>query len=212
MYEYAGLTKKQFLEKNSETLNDAISKANTAVANAYPAGVTEITLSDLYVLLNCEAGLQGGIVDPNHIHSEGEHGLFPLPSNISYWIGASAPAWNKPMTLSVNIDSFLLYLAQLKNKVVTVNQGYTLYAGLFEADGISGKHHIQARVLAGVVHGYFYSGTYRNGKRPKIASLLDGYASERGLSEMLDGSGYVHEGSPILSNRSNNIETGLSWL
>lgn len=212
MYQTQSLTKKEFLINNAELLNLALTRANTSILSEYPDDATQVTKEDLYVLLNSEAGLEDGKVDPDHRHSEGERGLFPLPNNIRDWVGDHAPVWNQPMPLDVNIDSFLLYLGQLKNKQVAVNQGFKLYRQLFRAPGINGQPTIQARLLAGVVHGYFYSGTYRGGMKPQIATLLAGYAEQQDLGSMLDGTGYVHGGTAIVSNRAENIETALGWL
>lgn len=211
MYKYRNLTKKQFLEANKEILLEQIDIVNDELEEKYSGNETEITQMDFWVLLNCEAGLKNGIIDPQHRHSAQERGLFPLPSNVRYWNGSDAPEWNKPMPLDVNIKHFMLYLGNLKNKVVTIRHGFVIYSGFFEVDGISDNPVRAARLLAGVVHGYFRGATYKDKIAP-YEQLLKGYIDEVSLHEMMNNTKYIHAGKELMKNREANIEEALSWL
>tara|TARA_Y100001956_G_scaffold78159_1_gene89506 strand:- start:253 stop:894 length:642 start_codon:yes stop_codon:yes gene_type:complete len=211
MLEFEGLSKRAFLELNRGKLQAEIAATNAALDLRYSGAALDVTETDLWVLINCEAGLKGGHVDPTYVHSEGEYGPFPLPSNLTYWNGAEAPAWDAPMSLEVNIRQALLYFGALKNKVVTHRQGHTIYAGLFEVEGVEGNATVQARILAGVVHGYFSNARYRDRRAP-INQLLRGYIAGEDLGVMMAATKYIHAGKPLITNRARNIEEALSWL
>ncbi|MCB1130288.1 MAG: N-acetylmuramoyl-L-alanine amidase, partial [Verrucomicrobiae bacterium] len=205
------LTKRQFLDRNRKELDRMIDAVNARLAGEYDDAIVPVSLRDVWVITNCEAGLRSGKVDPDHRHSEGERGLLPLPENIRYWTGNDAPVWDRPMPLARNLEYFFLYLGQLKNKQVTKKSGRWLYRDLFRETGIGGDPVREAKLLAGVVHGYFYSGTYSDKKVP-ISYLLDGYRSDRGLAEMMASTHYVHAGKPLMAGRERNIEEALGWL
>lgn len=211
MYTYKDLSKQQFLETNADAFDAELGYINSLLDAQYQGNARDVTKYDLWVLLNCEAGLSNGYVDPHYRHSEGERGLFPLPSNIKYWNGSDAPDWNRPMPLDVNIRQFLIYLGQLKNKVVTTRRGYSIYSGLFEVDGIADNPVIEARVLAGGVHGYFSNARYADRNAP-IQVLLKSYSDEVSLFEMMKTTKYLHAGKELLRNRENNIEQAIRWL
>lgn len=211
MYKYKNLTKRQFLEKNERALIKQINYVNLLLDEKYLGNATDLTQADFWALLNCEAGLKNGKVAPNHRHSEGERGLFPLPSNVRYWNGSDAPAWDKPMPLEVNIHHFMLYLGNLKNKVVTTRHSYTVYSGFFEIDGIENNSIISARVLAGVVHGYFSGARYNDRKAP-YDYLVKHYKKQTPMSQMMENTKYIHAGKPLMKNRQENIEDAFSWI
>ena len=57
-----------------------------------------------------------------------------------------------------------------------------------------------------IVHGYFWSGTYRpTGTKPPTRALLDAYARDVPLTKMMESTGYVHAGTTILQGREANI-------
>jgi N-acetylmuramoyl-L-alanine amidase len=204
-----GLTKKGFLRRNAGELGRLIGAVNTWLERQHGGGFKPLTRHDVWVLVHCEAGLRGDQVDPGHRHSAGERGLLPLPGNIRDWNGGKAPRWDRPMPLARNLEHFCLYLGQLKNKPVATAGKRRLYRDLFLEAGISGNPAREAMLLAGVVHGYFYRGTYRDGKVP-LSRLLDGYRNGRRLSEMMAETSYVHAGSPLMVGREKNIREALS--
>jgi hypothetical protein len=173
-----------------------IEAVNTELYTSYATGCKIITREDLWVLLMCEAGLKRGLVDPDHRHSEGERGLLPLPENIRYWNGPTAPPWNKPMPLATNLRHFSLYLGQLKNKAAASANGMQMYRDLFRQSGIGGNAVREAKVLAGVVHGYFYSATYSDGHVP-YAHLITSYQTDVPLVQMMAGTTYRHAGDGV---------------
>lgn len=155
-----------------------------------------------------EAGLRASGVDPDFRHSNGEIGLYPLPENIAFWIGADAPSWNRPMSIERNIESYALYLGQIRNKAVATIGGRSLYRDLFRAPGIAGAPERQARLLAGIVHGYFVSRNYRSRSVP-FDRILRGFASDEPVGRILASTGYVHDGTSILANRQHNIDVAI---
>ncbi|HRD78933.1 MAG TPA: hypothetical protein PK264_23830, partial [Hyphomicrobiaceae bacterium] len=148
----SGLDKRAFIERNLDELKRLVGDVNDRLRSDHGADASPVSMLDLAVLLNCEAGLKNGKVDPNHTHSLGERGLFPLPDNLrSFWNGSDAPYPKAPMALGINIYHFMLYLGRIKNKVYS---GMVLYKGHFQHAGIKGVARREARLLAGIVHGY----------------------------------------------------------
>ena len=208
---FKGLSKFEFLRRNQDELADYLRRVGDVLRARYGASAVPVTVTDMWVITNCEGGITHGKIDPNFRHSLGEIGLFPLPENIRDWNGPEAPAWNKPMPIEVNVFQYLLYLAHLKNKDVKHVDGLALYRGLFrDHDGTDGEV-MNSKILAGVVHGYFYSGNYPDKKVP-LQFLIDGYENNMSLSEMMRNTSYVHAGTSIVSNRETNINDALNAL
>ena len=206
----ANLTKEQFLTQNRTALADIIDGVNARLRTAYGAGASLITRHDMCVLFYCEAGLRNGKVDPNHRHSLGERGLLPLPSRIRHWNGPDAPAWDQPMSADTNVKHFFLYMGHVRNKDQTGNPRH-LYRDLFRVPGIGGNAEIGAKVLAGVIHGYFYSGNYRPGPVP-FDHLVRSYREDERLTDFMRHTTYVHAGTPVLTGRERNIDTALALV
>jgi hypothetical protein len=207
----AGLSKEQFLIQNKTALAAITDTVNARLRAAYGTDTVAITRHDMCVVFYCEAGLKNnGTVDPNHTHSEGERGLLPLPDRIRDWNGSDAPAWNQPMTAETNVLHFFLYMGHLKNKDLTGAPRH-LYRGLFRLSGIADGGEISAKVLAGVVHGYFYSGTYSD-KTVPYDYLVQNYRDDHGLADFMRPTKYVHAGKQLMVNRERNIDTGLSLV
>lgn len=209
-FETANLTKEQFLSRNRASLDALIAAVNAKLVAKYAASLIPLTREEVWVITYCEAGLRNGKVDPDHQHSEGERGLLPLPSNIRDWNGPDAPVWNKPMPIARNLEHFYLYLGHLKNKDLT-GAPRRLYRGLFMLDKIAGNPVRQAKVLAGVVHGYFYSGNYT----PKVIPydyLVSGFQRDVPLAKLMKDTTYVHAGKPLMEGRQQNIETALGLV
>ncbi len=203
--------KTQFFQDNRTRFIDEITQANAQMSNLVGARLQPLTLTDVAVVYMAEAGLKGGIVDPDFVHSNGEVGLFPLPSRTSFWVGAHAPAHNQPMPLDVNIRTYLTYLCALRNKVVKTVSNIPLYPGLFREDGIAGHPDREAKLLAGIVHGYFWSGNYASRKVP-FGHILAGYADDKPLDQIIASTDYVHAGKPLMTNRQSNIDEALFVL
>lgn len=206
----SGLTKEQFLKQNKTALDQILTAVGVKLRAKYGAGASLISRHDLCVVFYCESGLKAGKVDPNFLHSEGERGMLPLPSNIKSWNGAAAPAWDQPMNAVVNIEHFFLYMGHLRNKDLTGAPRH-LYGGLFDLAGISGNPTIGAKVLAGVVHGYFYSGNYSDRKVP-FDHLVDSYQDDEALAAFMKNTNYRHAGTSVLTGRERNIDTALGLV
>ncbi len=204
------LTKEQFLTRNRPALEALIASLNSKLTSIYGNKTTPLNREDVWVITYIEAGLRNGKVDPDHRHSEGERGLLPLASNIRSWNGSTAPAWDKPMPIAQNLEHFYLYLGHLKNKSVT-GPPRNLYRDLFRLDKISGNPVREAKLLAGVVHGYFYSGNYSDKKVP-FDYLIQGYQKDTSLAKLMKPTSYVHAGKDIITNRENNINAALGLL
>ncbi len=205
---WRGLDKLGFLSANRTALARLLAEVAARQGRQY-SDLSPLTEVDLWVITFAEAGLGTGGVDPDFRHSNGEIGLFPLPENIEFWIGAEAPAWNRPMRIERNIESYALYLGQIRNKPVATISGRSLYRDLFRAPGIAGAPERQARLLAGIVHGYFVSRNYR-GRSVPFDSILRGFASDEPVDRILQGTGYVHAGTTILANRQRNIDAAIA--
>lgn len=203
-YRWEGLSKDAFLVENRSQLRREIQSVDAKLTAIYGDQRIGLTEFDVWLMTYAEAGLSGGRVDPQHRHSEGERGLLPLPSNIHDWNGASAPAWNRPMPLEVNLHHFFLYLGHLINKKVAQTPRFALYRDLFRLDPFRSSPRRRANLLAGVVHGYFYSGTYSD-RRVPFDHLIEGYAAGRRVDEIMRPTRYVHAGDPKLAGRANNL-------
>ncbi|MQW13100.1 hypothetical protein GHK51_22805 [Sinorhizobium meliloti] len=205
---WRGLDKLGFLSTNRSNLAMLLAEVAAQQGRHY-SDLSPLAEIDLWVITFAEAGLGTGGVDPGFRHSNGEIGLFPLPENVEFWIGAEAPAWNRPMSIEKNIESYALYLGQIRNKAVATIGGRSLYRDLFRAPGIAGAPERQARLLAGIVHGYFVSSNYR-GRSVPINRILQGFATDERVDSILAGTGYVHDSTTILTNRQRNIDAAIA--
>jgi hypothetical protein len=206
----AGLTKEQFLTNNKTALNTILTAVSGKLRAKYGAAANLVSRHDLCVVFYCESGLKAGKVDPDFRHSEGERGMLPLPSNIKTWNGSDAPAWDQPMSAVINIEHFFLYMGHLKNKDLTGAPRH-LYRGLFGLSGISGNATIGAKVIAGVVHGYFFSGNYSD-RRVPFDHLIQSYRDDERLAEFMEPTTYRHAGTAVLRGRERNIDTALGLV
>lgn len=206
------LTKVAFFTANRHRFHLLIRQTNDWLGRTTPDNVP-LNEADLCVVLFCEAAIQrsSGHVDPEGTHSAGERGLLPLPNNISYWIGLDAPAWNRPMPLHVNLKSYARYLAQLKNKAVRPVGNLLYYRDLFRLRGFEDHPLRSAKLLAGIVHGYFVAANYPDAPVPH-SRIIQGYLDDLAISEIHAGSGYVYEAHPLLAGRQANVEAALSVL
>jgi N-acetylmuramoyl-L-alanine amidase len=204
------LTKEKFLTQNRTALEALVAAINQKLAADYGINYCPLTREDVWVLTYIEAGLRNGKVDPDHRHSLGERGLLPLPANIKFWNGPGAPEPNKPMPLARNLEHFYLYLGNLKNRNVSGAPRY-YYRDLFRLDGIASHPARGAKLLAAVVHGYFYGPNYRPGPVPHD-HLVNCCQNGTPLATMMGATKYVHAGSPIISGREANINAAVKLL
>jgi hypothetical protein len=210
VYQYARLQKRHFLEVNKALLMAQIAVTNQWLATIYSPPVVALTVADVWIIVYCESGIDcDGFIDASFTHSNGEKGLLPLPENITYWIGNDAPPWCMPMPFDVNIASYLKYLGQIKNKPVAKDGGYVMYRDLFRIDEIAQNVTRQAKLVAGVIHGYFIASNYRSNK-VDYAHLIECYKTDEDLTDMMVGSTYVQ--AATLSDRQQNIETAIAAL
>ena len=213
--QHSNRTKEEFVEDNWVELQRMVIRVNSALDSIY-SNTRFLTTADLVLALYAEMAIHGdGTVDIFATHSEGERGLVPLPSNISYWIGNSAPPWDSLHSIEDNIFSFAYYLGQIKNKEVGKSGGRTLYGDLFLFPGVANQFLPGARVVAGVLHGYFYSGAYLSGTTIPFDAILQGLSNGDSLPSILQGTGYKNA-TPgriyILEGRQRNLdEASLLW-
>ena len=93
----SGLTKEQFLTSNAGELDTMAREQGLSLAIVWP-------------IMYAELGLSHGLVDPTFVHSEGEYGALPLPSNLKHWTGDSnSPRPEARLPLEENIHWFFFY-------------------------------------------------------------------------------------------------------
>ncbi|MFK7875948.1 MAG: serine protease [Paracoccaceae bacterium] len=211
-WEWRGLGKRDFMHRNAARLALVLNQTNDALGQDYGPTHIPLTIDDLFVLIYCEAGFTGGAMDPMAHHSLGERGLLPLPNNLAFWLGRPAPPHDAALPIAQNISLYADYLGHVKNRRVKPSAHGDLYRDLFEKPGIADAPERQAKLLAGIIHGYFLSANYRGGARPNQPHLLASYAQDAAIQTMLQGSRYVHDGTTILHNRQSNIDSALADL
>lgn len=213
-YEIEGKTKFGFLKEYRENLNEDIAAINSELSARYPDDFVPVTEADAWVLFNCEAGLKSdGTLWERYPHNEGEFGVLPLPDNIRFWNGEDAPDWDQPMSVDVNLRQFLRYIGNVKNMLVTTRGNHRYHMGAFRYDGILGEPLKQAKVAAGVVHGYFERRRYDNNRVP-LDFLIEHYANDTDLAEFMLQTRYVHavRRPSVLRGRARNIADAVRWL
>jgi N-acetylmuramoyl-L-alanine amidase len=209
-----GLSKEQFLVENLNELRAMVDAANESMTRLnHSEALTELTLPILWSVLNSEIGLtHDGEVDVHHVHSNGEAGLLPLPSNLSFWTGLDAPLNDVELPVEQNVFWFAVYLVGVMNKNAGVkfSDGY-VYDDLFDLPYVVGDDFRLSRVLAAAVHGWFYHGNYKAGVTELpcqcivVASMCEGEVAERMLGEL----GYRHASvAGLIVNRLRNVDVG----
>jgi hypothetical protein len=205
---FQNLDKFQFLTRNKAQIEAYLHHIDGRLVSDHGRDRTAVTIEDVWVITNCEAGITQGKVNPRFRHSEGEVGFYPLPSNIAFWNGADAPPFDRFTSLEENVFHYLLYIGHLKNRVVKTIDGLELHRDLFRGHAGAPSAARHAKIVAGIVHGYFFKGTYSDQIVP-LQHLLDGYTRDRGLADMMRTTTYKHAGTTIMSNREANIATAL---
>lgn len=214
-FNFAGRRKQQFLEDYRDDLARIYSEINEELDAKYESDYITVKEIDFWILFNCECGLNNGFVSDSYPHNEGEKGILPLPSNIRDWNGSEAPEWDKPMTAEVNIRHFIRYLGNVKNKNAAYRDDHWFYRDTFRISGIAGDDVKQAKLLAGVVHGYFDENRYDRGRSPvPFDRIVDGYKNDRDLTGFMLGTRYIHavENPQYLFSREANIKDALGWI
>lgn len=214
-FDFKGRRKRQFLEEYRSELRGVYDAINEELDEKYGADVIPVREVDFWVLFNCECGLKGGFVSDSYPHNEGEKGILPLPSNIKDWNGSDAPDWDKPMTPEVNIRQFIRYLGNVKNKKAAFRDGHWFYKETFRLEGIAGNDIKQAKLLAGVVHGYFDQSRYDRGRSPvPFDHIVNSYRDDLGLTAFMLKTRYKHavDNPEYLTGREANIKGALGWL
>lgn len=213
-YHIEGKTKFAFLTEYRESLQSDISGINAELSEKYASDFIPVSEADAWILFNCEAGLKSdGTLWERYPHNEGEFGVLPLPDNIRFWNGEDAPDWNKPMSIEVNLRQFLRYLGNVKNKLVATRGNHRYHMGAFRYPGIADDPLKQAKVLAGVIHGYFEKRRYNNNRVP-LDFLITNYAEDTDLAEFMLQTSYVHavRRPAVLRGRARNIADAVRWL
>lgn len=206
--EYKNLNKKEFLKANKKYIDRLLIEINTKLREKYTWRFSKLTLLDIWVITYAEAGIDGqGHIAPHYEHSNGEIGMYPLPKNIQSWNGPAAPHYNEPHQIDENVKHYFKYMGHLKSRVVKRQDDVSLYRDLFNFTGTEKEK--DARILAGVIHGYFYSGNYSDGHVP-LNHLIDGYDTEVSLPDLIRSTLYKHAGTDIIQNRAKNIDTAIS--
>jgi hypothetical protein len=206
---FRNLNKFQFLTRNKAQIDAYLQHVDGRLVARYGAGRMPVTAHDIWVITNCEAGIDAsGKVDPRFRHSAGEVGFYPLPNNIAFWNGSDAPPFDQFTSLELNVYHYLLYLGHLKNRAVRTVDGVKLYSDLFRGrtGGATPARH--AKIVAGIVHGYFVSSNYGDRSVP-LQHLLAGYARDQGLAAMMSTTTYRHANTPVLTGRERNIADAL---
>ena len=198
---FAQVSKSDWLQTNVDALKGMIAKINSD-----SNGPNNLTIFDVFLNVYAECGLQSnGRIDINHRHSLGEKGMLPLPSNLASWIDRDVDV----STPAGNVEAFLRYLAALKNKTAgrSTAHGVNLYRGLFRATEQSDLE--QARLVAAIVHGYFYPPNFKANLLPyhTIAEKV----AEGDPSEILFELGYKHP-TKLIRNRLANLEQAAKLL
>lgn len=85
--------------------------------------------------------------------------------------------------------------------------------GAFRYDGIAGFPLKQAKVAAGIVHGYFERRRYNDNQVP-LNYLIENYAADTDLAEFMLQTRYVHavRRPYVLRGRARNIADAVRWL
>ena len=214
---HSGLSKKQFFAQNKAAIKAIVKGVNkTLEAQAHGEPINDLTNIDAFAIMNAEMGLKSnGKVDANHVHSEGEKGLLPLPSNLEFWNGPGS-AGLRNIGIDRNVKEFLLYLGNLKNKDIGKDfSGGDLYRDLFTQKGIENSPKKQMAILAAAIHGYFYAGNYTLGLPFGEISkrIVDAGTDHSHLLELLTELGYKHatHRPEIIVNRITNLKEGMGF-
>ena len=214
---HKNLTKKQFFQRNKAVIKEIVKNVNkTLEAQSHGEPINKLTNIDAFAIMNAEMGLKNGKADASHVHSEGEKGLLPLPSNLEYWNGPGSASLGN-ISPDRNVKEFLLYLGNLKNKDVGKDfSGGALYRDLFTQPGVENSSRKQMAILAAAIHGYFYAGNYALGLPFGEISkrVVDAASDHTHLIELLGELGYKHAigNADIIVNRIANLKEGMAFV
>ncbi|HEY1121288.1 MAG TPA: hypothetical protein VGE67_06790 [Haloferula sp.] len=200
-----------FLKENQPLLRQMIAEANIFAASRTISALIPLTETDAWLSIASDA--QWGEDRSGHRDEHAAPGtrhLMPMPENLAAWLDEAVPGAGATMTTELNMRCWLRYLAIVKNKDVTGPPQH-LHRGLFLSAGIAGNEVRQARLLTGVIHGHFLASAYRD-EAPPVKALIQGYVSELTLPQLLEGTSYLHAGTPLISSRQTKLDQALGWL
>ncbi len=185
----SGLTKEEFLETNAIELDQM-------------AREQDLSLEIVWPIMYAEMGLTNGRADPGFVHSEGERGVLPLPSNLSRWTGdPKAPQSEDKIPLEDNIRWFMQYL-----KGITTSSTYKTWFS-----GVSASFPYMRR-LAAIVHGWGYKGVYSGNKFSVKQAREAAEASPNEADRILKKMGYKNAGKKIVPGRLKNLDHAFDMV
>jgi hypothetical protein len=200
------VTREEFLTQNRDLLVAAITEVNqlsqVRFTGAAGKSFIPLTVTDAICLIGADIGLEGGFVDPKHLHTDGQTGLLPLPVTLPYWTGNDAPGEHTMLSPEQNVSEFLLYLAAIKNKVLGQTFAWgELYTDLFRHSSTTDDELAQMHLLAAVVDGRFIPQLYRD--VPDLAEIASKtaveYEDQEPILNLLQTSGFKN--APVMRNR-----------
>jgi len=215
------LTKPEFFSRNHGTLSTAVENINKLQGEqAHGEFFVPLTLVDAFAVMNAEMGMKGSKIDPKFQHSEGEVGLLPLPSNLQFWNGVTAPAEadHSKLTTERNVSEFLLYLSNIKNKAVGREFAWgEFYSALFRHDSSAEDDKAQMHLVAAVVHGWFidalYQGVPNYGEIAQKAAMA--FTDPEPVIAVLQTYGYknaINNNASIVRNRIANLNEAVAYV
>lgn len=187
---------------------DLIHQANQDHARAVgsSAGTMKtLTAQEAIAVGWAEIGYRNGKTDPRYRHSNGEFGLFPLPSNWSYWARETPDVEEQDMTPAQNTYAFLRYMVGLKN-----SSEYGRHFLASDPFDDIGRHN--TGVMAGVVHGYGYAPNF-GATKPEPNGMMEiaGTMMLGPLARQLRRFGFKHQGD-VIKSRLENLHRGMAAL
>ena len=200
------LTKKEFFTQQG--FWDLLHQANEdhrRVHDLSRGPMLRVTPQDAIPTGWAEIGFRNGKTDPRYRHSNGEKGLFPLPSNWEYWAREKADVAEHDMTPAQNTYAFLRYMVGLKN-----SSKYGHY--FLEIDRYQDMASHNSGVMAAVVHGYGYEPNFKN-KVPSVSCLMEiaGTLQLGPLARTLGKFGFKHK-RDVIEGRLKNLQAGTRAL
>jgi len=162
----------------------------------------DLSLEIVWPVFYAEMGLTNGKVDPDYIHSEGERGILPLPSNLSHWTDdPKAPKPEDEISVEDNVRWFLRYLRGLIDS--------SSYRAWFK--DVTDPF-LYMRRLAAIVHGWGYKGVYSGGKFSVTRAREAAEASPDEADRILQKMGYKNAGKGIVPGRLKNLDHAFDMV
>lgn len=215
-FESGSVTKSEFFHRERVRLEVLVSTVNRQLSGSFDRQFCPLTLLDVAVVLNCEAGLkkEAGppermIIDDQYEHSDKERGLLPFSRSMRAWTNAEPPDFNVFMPLSQNLYYYHLYMLNIKNRKGV--SGVSVHRDIFRRPKISSSPARQSRLVAGIIHGYFTPENY-DSKRVPREKLIRDYQNDVPLAEMMQVTDFNTKIKPTFLGRQTNIAEALTWV